>query len=219
MPNEPDIPELLTLSPNSPAEPENLNHSPPVLTALGSALSHNISIERDLAVQVVGSDAGKARRMRPHGAMTRGSTGDELFAVQAVMRPFLVDEIRRVHEDRTHRPRVFRPRATPSQAAARRAFCQRFAACLELNLEKHPGDDNRHRSRQRLARARRVVARINAALGLSPDDGRTPDQCWRQATTQAEVFSPPSTPSRLGPEPVPTRSSPSVICRWPRSAS
>jgi hypothetical protein len=33
-----------------------------------------ITIDRDLAVQLVGSDAGKARRMRPHDAMTKGSS-------------------------------------------------------------------------------------------------------------------------------------------------
>ena len=65
-----------------------------------------LKIDRDLAVQLVGSDAGKERRMRPHGAMTKGSTDVEMADVLAVMDPFLGDEIRRVHEDRTHRPRL-----------------------------------------------------------------------------------------------------------------
>lgn len=146
------------------------------------------TIEGDLAVQLVGSDAGRARRMRPHGAMTKGGTDDESAHVRAVMEPFLNDEIRRVFEDKTHRPRLFHARATPSQAAALKAYCLRFAAALELNLEKHPGDDHRHRSQQRLDQARRVVAQVNATLGISQDDGRTLEQCRREAVAKAEVL-------------------------------
>ncbi len=145
-----------------------------------------IAIDRDLAVQLVGSDAGKERRMRPHGAMTDGSTDVEMADVLAVMAPFLGDEIRRVHEDKTHRPRLFLARATPAQAASLKAFCLRFAVSLELNLEKHPDDDNRHRSRQRLDQARRVIAQANAALGILHDDGRTLEQCHREAASKAE---------------------------------
>ena len=178
-----------------------------------------ITIDRDLAVQLVGSDAGEARRMRPHGAMTKGSTDDELADVRAVMEPFLSDEIRRVHEDKTHRPKLFLARANPSQAASLKAFCLRFAASLELNLEKHPGDDNRHRSQQRLDQARRVIAQVNAALGITHDDGRTLERVHKEliaklAGLSAEidaireraaalgklesVRSPPRHPGRLG---------------------
>jgi hypothetical protein len=143
-----------------------------------------IFIDRDLAVQLVGSDAGKARRMRPHGAMTKGSSDEELADVRIVMEPFLNDEIRRVHEDKTHRPKSFPARATPSQAASLKAFCLRFAASLEMNLEKHPGEDNRHRSQQRLDQARRVIDQVNAALGKSFDDGRTLTQCEREVVEQ-----------------------------------
>lgn len=145
-----------------------------------------ITIDRDLAVQLVGSDAGRARRMRPHGAMTKGSTDDELADVRAVMEPFLHDEIRRVHEEKTHRPKLFVARATPSQAASLKAFCLRFANSLGLNLEKHPGDDNRHRSKQRLDQARRVISQINGNLGIPQDDGRSLEQCHREAAEKAE---------------------------------
>ncbi|WP_143206627.1 hypothetical protein [Singulisphaera sp. GP187] len=53
--------------------------------------------DSDQAAQLVGSDAGIARWMRPHGAMTDGSSPEEQADVRALMEPFLNDEIRRVH--------------------------------------------------------------------------------------------------------------------------
>ncbi len=173
MSHQPDIFELLCLIPDLPSDPAGSdNNSSPSTDPIPAAPIYEIVIDRDLAVQLVGSDAGKARRMRPHGAMTKGSSDVELADVRAVMEPFLNDEIRRIHEDRTHRPKVFLARATPSQAVSLQSFCLRFAASLEMNLEKHPGDDNRHRSQQRLVQARRVIAQVNAALGVTHDDGR-----------------------------------------------
>jgi hypothetical protein len=49
-----------------------------------------------------------------------------------------------------------------------------------LNLEKHPGDDNRHRSQQRLDQGRRVIAQVNAALGIPQDDGRTLERVHKE---------------------------------------
>jgi hypothetical protein len=145
-----------------------------------------IQIKRDLAVQIVGSDAGKARRMRPHGAMTKGGSPQELADVQAIMEPFLRDEIRRVHEDKTYRPKVHLARATPRQAESLKAYCLRFAAALERHLSDRPGDETRHRSQQRLDQARRVIAQVNAALGGTQGDGRTPEQCCREIHRKVE---------------------------------
>jgi hypothetical protein len=189
MPNEPDIFKLLALIPDSPPEPEGLDHNPPASTAPDHAASIAITIDRDLAVQIVGSDAGKARRMRPHGAMTMSASAEEQADVRAVMEPFLNDEIRRVYEDRTHRPKVHVARATPRQAASLKPFCQRFAADLERSLERHPGDDNRHRSLQRLDQARRVIAQVNAALGIPQEDGRTLEQVHQELIAKLVGFS------------------------------
>jgi hypothetical protein len=186
MPDEPDIFALLALIRDSPPGPEGLAYNPPASNDSDpEAAMCEIAIERDLAVQLVGSDAGKARRIRPHGAMTKGSSDEEFADVRVVMEPFMKDEIRRVHEDKTHRPMLFLARATCSQAASLKAYCLRFAASLEMNLEKHPGDDNRHRSQQRLEQARRVIAQVNAGLGI-PQEGPTIERCRREAIVKAE---------------------------------
>ena len=189
MSHAPDIFELLALIPDTPSDPAGSDNdwSPPT-DPFPAAPVYEIVIDRDLAVQLVGSDAGKARRMRPHGAMAKIASAEEQADVRAVMEPFLNDEIRRVHEDKKHCPKVHIARATPRQATSLKAFCQRFAAALELNLEKHPGDDNRHRSQQRLDQARRVIAQVNAAMGIPQDDGRTLEQCRREAVAKAEVL-------------------------------
>ena len=63
-----------------------------------------IHIPRDLAVQLVGSDAGKENRMRPHGAMTKGVAPRETAAVEKFMKPFFDQEIDRVRNKRAGRP-------------------------------------------------------------------------------------------------------------------
>ncbi len=181
MPDEREAVDTVSpnLAPRSDQNPERRGEET-VLPPEPVNIMLEITIDRDLAVQFVGSDAGKARRMRPHGAMTRGSSDEEQAGVRAVMEPFLNDEIRRVHEDRTHRPKVFLARATRSQAVSLKSFCLRFAASLEVNLEKHPGDDNRHRSQQRLEQARRVIAQVNAVLGIPVDDGRSLEKVHKE---------------------------------------
>jgi len=189
MPDGPEASNVRTvgITPSPGVYRDNIPDRPARLEG-SDAAPIEIVIDRDLAVQLIGSDAGNARRMRPHGAMTKDSSDEELIDVRAVMEPFLNDEIRRVHEAKTHRLKVFLARATPRQAASLRAFCLRFAAALELNLAKHPGDDNRHRSQQRLDQARRVIAQVNAAEGIPQDDGRTLEQCRRDAVLKAEVL-------------------------------
>jgi hypothetical protein len=181
MPDEPEVCEIPFTEAVPPSDLGLRSHTPSASTyPAPEAVICEIVIDRDLAVQLVGSDAGKARRMRPHGAMTKGSSDEELADVRSVMEPFLNDEIRRVHEDKTHCPKVHVARATPRQAASLKAFSLRFAASLEMNLEKHPGDDNRHRSQQRLDQSRRVIAQVNAALGISHDDGRTLERAQKE---------------------------------------
>ena len=82
-----------------------------------------LSIPRDLAVQLVGSDAGKARRMRPHGSMTQGAIPQEVAAVERFMKPFLEQEIDRVQNKRTGRPPSHHAgKATIEQAVALKAY-------------------------------------------------------------------------------------------------
>ena len=126
--------------------------------------------------------------MRPHGAMSVGGSPQELADVQAILDPFLAAEVRRVYEDKTHRPAVFVARATPQQARSLKTFCLRFIAMLERHLSKHPGDDRRHRSQQRLDQARRVIAQVNAALGLPAQDGRTLEQLRSEVIEKARIL-------------------------------
>lgn len=147
-----------------------------------------IVIERDLAVQIVGSDAGKAKRMRPHGAMTKGSSPGEQADVKAIMEPFLNDEIRRVHEDRQHRVKSHLARATPSQALSLKAFCLRFTAFLRLHIENHSGSENIARSQQRRNQALRVISQIDAALGCSRTINQEMLEYRRDAIMKARVL-------------------------------
>jgi hypothetical protein len=187
MPVERDIIEAFTSDTESPHAAGPTNTQPPTPTSRDPGPAQiEIIIDRDLAVQLVGSDAGKAKRMRPHGAMTAGGSPQEFADVQAIMEPFLRDEIRRVYGDKTHRPKVHVARATPRQAESLKAFCVRFAAVLELHLSAQPGDDRRYRSQQRLGQARRVIAQVNAALGGTQGDGRTLAQCRRAVQTKVE---------------------------------
>jgi hypothetical protein len=184
MADEPDIIDILSEGLN-PLPDSGRPMPAPVEPELGAA-SVEIVIDRDLAVQLVGSDAGTAKRMRPHGAMTAGGSPQELADVQTIMAPFLRDEIRRVHVDKTHRPRIFTARATPQQAKSLKAYCLRFAAELERHLSAHAGDDRHHRSQQRVDQARRVIAQVNAVLGVAEGDGRTLEQCRRAVLTKIE---------------------------------
>ena len=134
-----------------------------------------ISVPRDLAVQIVGSDAGKAKRMRPHRAMTKGAEPSEVAAVEAFMKPFFDHEIDRVHGG--GRPALNHVgRATVDQALSLKKFCLRFATSLKEHLAKKGDDDRHHRSRQRFNQAWDVINQINRALELPTDDGRSLDE-------------------------------------------
>ncbi|CAN5605468.1 hypothetical protein BH23PLA1_BH23PLA1_36860 [soil metagenome] len=147
-----------------------------------------LKIERDLAVMLVGSDAGRCMRIKPHSSMTKGTPPEQFANVCTVMDPFFQDEVKRVHHDRTHRPKVSTVRATPRQTLALREFCRRYTAFLQDHLDRHPGDENLSRSQQRLNQANRVIAQVNDVLGLPQDDGRAFEQRRREAISKAEAL-------------------------------
>jgi hypothetical protein len=154
MHDETDIIEILTALANetdgqTPCEKPGV--TPPI--AQPEETSITLKIERDLAVMLIGSDAGRCERIKPHSAMTFGSSPQETLHVSVLMEPFLRDEIRRVKLDKAHRPRCSEVRTTVPQALALKAFCLRYAAFLRNHLDNHARDDRVHRSRQRLDQA------------------------------------------------------------------
>jgi len=155
----------------------------------------DIEVPRDLAVQLIGSDAGKRGRCRPHGAIGNGATAAELDAVQVFMKPFLEDEIKRCTTNPSHRPKVHRGKATVAQAQALKACCLRYAAYLQTRLappRSSTGASSRakvecgdsYRNAQRLAQAEQVIDQINHFLGL--DHENTARKHIRTADTIAD---------------------------------
>jgi hypothetical protein len=188
MPNEPEINENL-FSDATPVERSRddvfqvtSTQPDPVIGLI------EIVIERDLAVQVVGSDAGRCRRIKPHSSMTRGASRQEIDDVSLAMSGFLDDEIRRVFQDKAHRPRFCKVILTPQQAMALAAFCRRYASFLRTHIEKHPGDESLSRSQQRRNQALRVISQIDAALGIPEADAISKDQIRSEAIAQAEIL-------------------------------
>lgn len=180
-----DILEVLaSLSEEPLSSPPGVSPRAPSPPAPASAPPITLTVERDLAVMLVGSDAGRCERIRPHGAMTVGSSPREFRDVQALLEPFLRDEIRRVKSDKTHRPRATTVRASPEQALALKAYCLRYAAFIRDHLEGQGDGDRAHRSRQRLEQAYRVIDQVNSALGMPFDDGRSLGQCEREVVEQ-----------------------------------
>ena len=135
--------------------------------------SISLTIHRDLAVQIVGSDAGKERRFRPTGTMTKVTTVEELAAVERLMRTFTASEIHRYHENRSERCPSCQVNATREQAPALKNCLLAYAAHVRKHLAKHQGDARYHRSQHRLDQTYEVIRQINAGLGLGDDDGRT----------------------------------------------
>lgn len=134
-----------------------------------------ISIPRDLAVTLVGSDAGKQKRIKPHSAMTKGASPEETAAVEDVMAGFLEQEIARIQNKPSGRPSpTYLGVVSIDEAKAVKAFCIRLADSLKQHLIDKGDDDRHYRSRQRLDQARGVISQINTALGLPPEDGRSP---------------------------------------------
>lgn len=189
MPNEPEAIEIPFSDSTPPSGPGLLTHALSASTASDSSSALcEIVIERDLAVQLVGSDAGRCIRIKPHSSMTKGASPEEFADVRAAMDPFLRDEIQRVHQDKTHRPKVSTIQVKAQQALALKAFCKRYADFLQDHLDKHPGDENLLRGQQRLNQANRVIARVNSALRLSLNDARSVDQLRREAIAKVEAL-------------------------------
>jgi hypothetical protein len=150
--------------------------SPNHVTNSGSTqpIGIQVSIPHDLAVQIVGSDAGKVQRIRPHAEMTKGATAAAIAEVEQFMKPFLDREIKRVHSRVRTGERGHSGIASRLQALALNEYCQRFVASQRKHLDKSPGDDRLHRTRQRLNQACEVIRQINSGLGLG-DDGDLPN--------------------------------------------
>ena len=145
----------------------------PTTDSTNTAESISLTVPRDLAVQIVGSDAGKERRFRPTGTMTKEATDEEVAAVERLMRPFTLSEIRRIHEDRSVRCTSPEAHASREQAQALKNFLLAYAAHLRKHLAKHEGNARYHRSQHRLDQTYAVLRQINGGLGLGDDDGRT----------------------------------------------
>jgi hypothetical protein len=177
-------------------------------------------MQRDLAVQLVGSDAGKARRVRPQAHAVKALSPAELVTLSEIMQPFLDAEIRRVHEDKRHRLMTFPCQLTRPQAQVLKRCCLAYAAHLREHLSRHPGDSRYNRSQQRLDQATTVVEQINAALGTPFDDGLTVATHAQLVLTQAQALSKELTilAGRLAMSPVqgepdPTRDLADALCR------
>lgn len=138
-----------------------------------TAESIGLTVPRDLAVQVVGSDAGKERRFRPTRTMTKEATAEEVAAVERLMQSFTDSEIHRFHEDRSERCTSCQVNATREQAQALKNFLMAYAAHVRKHLARHRGDARYHRSQHRLDQTYEVVRQINQGLGLGDQDGRT----------------------------------------------
>jgi hypothetical protein len=189
MDHDEDLFELL--DPNSPQRDAGPTEEAATVAAPAAEVRDAliaIEIERDLCVQIVGSDAGKRRRFKPHSSMTKGVSGQEVAAVEAFMEPFLRAEAKRVHEDQSHRPRAHRGEATIDQAKALKAFCLRYAAHLKHHLERHPHDEHLHRSKHRIDQAYRLINQVNSALGLRFDDGRSLQECQRDLVAKMQTL-------------------------------
>ncbi|MEZ6070933.1 MAG: hypothetical protein R3C10_11825 [Pirellulales bacterium] len=143
-------------------------------------------IPRDLAVQIVGSDAGRQRRFRPTGTMTKNVTADQLASIERLMQLFLEDEIKRFHENRSHRAKSAEVTASADEAKVLKHMLAGYAKHLEQRWQEKNQDPRHQRSKQRLDQARDVIRQINQGLGLGDVDGRSIDQHRHDATRRLE---------------------------------
>lgn len=148
--------------------------------------SIELSIPRDLAVQIVGSDAGRQRRFRPTRTMTKNVTADQLDSVERLMQSFLEDEIKRFHQDRSHRAKSAEVTASADEANTLKQMLTVYAKHLEQRWQEKNQDARHHRSKQRLDQARDVIRQVNKGLGLGDVDGRSIDQHRRDATRRLQ---------------------------------
>lgn len=133
-----------------------------------------LTIQRDLAVQIVGSDAGEERRFRPTATMTRGVAPADLAHVGSLTRPFLEAKVHRFHTNRSERMAELKVTATANEARALLQLCTNYATHLQKHWDQSGHDARHHRSKQRLDQTRAVIQQINRGFGLGDDDGRTP---------------------------------------------
>jgi hypothetical protein len=168
------------------ASSEELSPSQTVATTPPPQQPISLSVPRDLSVQIAGSDAGKEKRFRPTATMTKNVTADQVASVEQLMQPFLEDEIKRFHQDRSRKTKSAEVTATPEQAQALKKMCQDYALHLEKRWSRKNQDPRNHRSKQRLDQARKLIGQINQGLGLGDDDGRSFRQQRGEAIDQLE---------------------------------
>lgn len=166
------------------AENRTTNESVPQSDAAPPAPSVvTFKIPRDLAVEMVGSDAGKERRMRPAATMTKGLTPDELAAVTPVLQPFVDAEAHRFHDNRSARLKAFEVTTSPNHAVILKKMAVNLADHLCQHLSSRWHDSRFIRIQQRLDQARDLIRQINQTLGLNEyDDGRTAEERAKELT-------------------------------------
>lgn len=128
-----------------------------------------LQIPHDLCIQLVGSDSGKQRRIRPHGAMLQGASTEEVELAATALQPILNLEIKRVHEGVRYSERLHQLKVNREVAVVLKGFCLRFAADQRQHLDKDPGNERLHRTRQRLTQALNVIRQIDLVLGMPID--------------------------------------------------
>ena len=135
-----EILDAQTTTPGHPQDPIPTSSRPPIATTPDlDEPGFGVEIERDLAVQMVGSDAGRARRMKPHRATTADASPQQLADVMAVMEPFLLDEIRRVYEDKKHRTDDFRGAGQSPASRLARGVLPAIRGCARTPHRQPPG--------------------------------------------------------------------------------
>lgn len=133
-------------------------------------IDFEIKIQHDLAMQLVGSSAGKTGMICPHRSMTKEATPADIIIITELMEPFLQREIDRVQKGISPAEKGFNVKLITENAKVLKRFCHLFAAHQRKHLEKHPGNDRLHRTRQRMDQAYDVIRQINGWLGLPEED-------------------------------------------------
>lgn len=113
----------------------DLTNKTTVPTNPDTADTIDLTIPRDLAVQIVGSNAGKERRFRPTRTMTKYARPDEIDAVEQLMQPFLDSEIHRYHNDRARRMHQLKVTATSHQARALLSMLLDYASHVQRHWD------------------------------------------------------------------------------------
>ncbi len=158
--------------PSEAAKPEAAPPPPaPSLPRDAASAGNLISLDlpHDVAIQLIGTDAGNQKRIRTQVSMLPGVSDKEFETVKAALQPILELEIKRVHEGCRYSSRQHDLLVSRAAALAIKWFCLRFVENQRQHLNKDPGNDRLHRTRQRLNQALDVIRQIDQALGVPVD--------------------------------------------------